>query len=196
MAPLTRFRAGDDYVPTDMMKASVPGTLLITEGTQISQRSIGRKNVLGIWYPAQVAAWREITDAVHAKGSCIWCQLWVLGRVSNPALLSELGLKLLGPSSIASSPDSPLPEEMSEKEIQEISEDHRIAARNAIEAGFDGVWIQGGGGYLPDQFLQDVTNKRTDHWGGSIENRARFPIEVTKAISQEIGSRKGQYPLV
>ncbi|KAF3403168.1 Chanoclavine-I aldehyde reductase easA [Talaromyces pinophilus] len=196
MAPLTRFRADDDYIPTDIMKeyytqrASVPGTLLVTEGTQISKRSIGIKNVPGIWSSAQIAAWREITDAVHAKGSYIWCQFWVLGRASNPALRRELGLKLLGPSPVASSLDRPLPEEMSEEEIQEVIEDHRIAARNAIEAGFDGIEIQGGGGYLPDQFLQDVTNKRTDHWGGSIENRARFPIEVTKAISQEIGSRK------
>ncbi|EWG44746.1 hypothetical protein FVEG_05741 [Fusarium verticillioides 7600] len=196
MAPLTRFRADDDYVPTEMMKeyytqrASVPGTLLITEGTQISQRTLGIRNVPGIWSPAQIAAWREITDAVHAKGSYIWCQLWVLGRASNPALRSELGLDILGPSPIASSPDRPLPREMSEQEIQEVIEDHRIAARNAIEAGFDGVEIQGGGGYLPDQFLQDVTNKRIDRWGGSIENRARFPLELVKVIAQEIGSSK------
>ncbi|KAH7028927.1 uncharacterized protein B0I36DRAFT_244839 [Microdochium trichocladiopsis] len=198
MAPLTRFRADENYVPTAIMKeyyaqrASVPGTLLISEGVQISQRSIGIQNVPGIWSRAQIDAWREITDAVHAKGSYIWCQLWVLGRASrlDPAVQEKLGVKLLGASPIAISPDHRIPEEMSEEDIRQSIEDHRVAARNAIEAGFDGVQLQGSGGYLLDQFFQDVTNKRTDRWGGSLENRARFPIEVIKAISQEIGSIK------
>lgn len=166
------------------------GTLLISEGVQISQRCIGVKNVPGIWSPAQIAAWREITDSVHAKGSYIWCQLWVQGRSSNPALRRELGLKLLGPSAVAGSPDGEVPEEMTEEEIQEVIEDFRVAAKNAIEAGFDGVQFHGANGYLGDQFLQDVSNKRTDRWGGSIENRARFYIEAIKAIVQEVGPGK------
>ena len=102
----------------------------------------------------------------------------------------SLGLKVLGPSPIGISKDGPAPEEMTEEDIQAVLEDHRIAARNAIAAGFDGVEIQGGGGYLPDQFLQDVSNTRTDKWGGSIENRSRFPLEVTKAVAEEVGYQK------
>jgi NADPH2 dehydrogenase len=134
--------------------------------------------------------WREITDAVHAKGLFIWCQLWALGRASNPDLRKELGLQLLAPSPVAISADRPVPKEMSETEIQEMIEDHRTAARNVMETGFDGVEIQGSGGYLSDQFLQPVTNQRTDYWGGSIEHRARFPIELLKAVSGEIGSKR------
>ncbi|KAF5625198.1 nadh:flavin oxidoreductase nadh oxidase family [Fusarium sp. NRRL 25303] len=109
--------------------------------------------------------------------------LWVPDRASDPGLGSELRRDVLSPSPIASSSDCPLSQKMSEGELQEVIEDHRIAARNAIEAGFDSVEIQGGGGYLSDQFPQDLTNKRTDHWGGSIKNRARFPHEVVKAIA-------------
>lgn len=171
-------------------RASVPGTLLISEGVQIAPRQLGIRNVPGIWSRDQIAAWREITDAVHAKGSFICCQLWALGRASNPDLRKELGLRLLAPSPVAISADRPVPEEMSEIEIQEMIEDHRTAARNALEAGFDGVQIQGSGGYLSDQFLQPVTNQRTDFWCGSIEHRARFPIELLKAVSEELGSKR------
>ncbi|KXJ96270.1 hypothetical protein Micbo1qcDRAFT_218183 [Microdochium bolleyi] len=187
MAPLTRFRADENFVPTAIMKdyyvqrASVPGTLLISEGTQISQRSVGVQNVPGIWSRAQIDAWREIADAVHAKGSYIWL---------DPKRRAELGSRLLGPSPIPVTPNDAVPGEMSEQDIQDCIEDHRTAARNAIEAGFDGIQIQGSGGYLADQFFQEVTNKRTDRWGGSLENRARFPLELLQAISQDIGSSK------
>ncbi|KAJ1337251.1 chanoclavine-I aldehyde reductase [Microdochium nivale] len=101
-------------------------------------------NVPGIWSRVQIDTWREITDAVHAKGSFIWCQLWVLGRASrlDPARRKELGVKHIGPSAVPVSPNHPIPEEMSEEDIQATIEDHRIAARNAIEAGFDGVQIR------------------------------------------------------
>lgn len=171
-------------------RASVPGTLLISEGVQISQRQIGLRNVPGIWSRDQIAAWRDITNAVHARGSYIWCQLWAFGRAGDPALRRELGLRHLGPSPVAIAADRPVPEEMSETDIQEIMQDFCVAARNAMEAGFDGVEIQGSGGYLPDQFLQPITNKRTDSWGGSIESRARFPVELVKAVSKEVGSNK------
>lgn len=171
-------------------RASVPGTLILTEATQISRRAIGVRNAPGIWSPEQIAAWRKITDAVHAKGSYIWCQLWCLGRASDPALRRELGLKFVSASDVPSSPDGEAPEPLTEEEILELIEDYRTAARNAMEAGFDGVEFHGANGYLPDQFLQDVSNKRTDRWGGSIENRARFHLEATKAIIEEVGADK------
>ncbi|KAH8176377.1 NADH:flavin oxidoreductase / NADH oxidase family protein [Sarocladium implicatum] len=196
MAPLTRYRADDDFVPMDMAKeyyvqrACVPGTMIITEATQISYRCIGRDNAPGIWSEAQIKAWRGITDAVHAKGCYMWCQLWVQGRSANPAVQKRLGVKYMSSSAVSHSADVEAPEEMSEQDILDTIEDYRVAAKNAMEAGFDGVELHGGNGYLPDQFLQDVCNKRADRWGGSIENRARFHIEVLKAIAQEIGPNK------
>jgi NADPH2 dehydrogenase len=114
----------------------------------------------------------------------------VLGRASVPALRQELGLKLLSSSAVAGSADGPVPEEMTEEEIKEVMDDYRAAAKNALEAGFDGVQLHGGNGYLPDQFLQDVCNKRTDRWGGSIENRARFHIEAAKTIAEVVGPNR------
>ncbi|KAK7754382.1 hypothetical protein SLS62_003675 [Diatrype stigma] len=183
MAPLTRFQHYEQ-------RACVPGTLLITEATLISARGAGSSNVPGIWSEAQVAGWRRVTDAVHAKGCKIYCQVWHQGRAGSVEHLAKYGGRLLSSSAVPLSPDGETPAEMSEQDIQDVIEDFVTAAKNAIAAGFDGVEIHGANGYLLDQFLQDTCNKRTDRWGGSIENRSRLHIEVTKAIIGAIGADK------
>ncbi|KAB5570123.1 hypothetical protein GE09DRAFT_696730 [Coniochaeta sp. 2T2.1] len=197
MAPLTRYRADDDRVPLPIVKeyyvqrASTPGTLLITEATLISLRAAGRLNVPGIWSDSQIARWREVVDAVHAKGCKIFCQLWHLGRGAHPEVLRANGHRLLSSSAVAIDETREVPEEMTEPEIWETIADYATAAKDAVmEAGFDGVEIHGANGYLPDQFLQDVCNRRTDGWGGSITNRARFHLEVTKAVVEAVGADK------
>ncbi|KAL2863857.1 alkene reductase [Aspergillus lucknowensis] len=199
LAPMTRFRNDDRHVPLDMViqyyeqRASVPGTLLITEATLISQRAGVYKNVPGIWSPEQIAQWRKVTDAVHAKGSYIYSQLWALGRVADiEATRGEVGrpdAELIAPTAEAFSPGV-VPREMSEDDIRGVIGDFATAARNAVAAGFDGVEIHGANGYLIDQFIQNVTNKRNDRWGGSVENRARFPVEVIRAVVDAIGAER------
>lgn len=194
LAPLTRFRVDDDHVPLPFVKdyyaqrGSTPGTLLITEATLISPRAGGYDNVPGLWSDAQVARWKEVTDAVHAKGSYIFAQLWALGRVANPAVLAKDGFELASASDIPAGEGSPKPRALTEEEIQALIHDFTQAARNAVNAGFDGVEIHGANGYLVDQFIQDVSNKRTDKWGGSIENRSRFAVEIVRAVSEAIGA--------
>jgi len=136
-----------------------------------------------------MTAWKEVTDAVHAKGSKIFCQLWHLGRAGDPGALASFGLKLKSASSVAMDSNHQVPEELTEDEIWEVISEYAVAAKNAIDrAGFDGVEIHGANGYLPDQFIQDITNKRNDKWGGSIENRSRFLLEVTKAVVNAVGA--------
>lgn len=156
MAPLTRFRSDDNHVPLSFVKeyytqrASVPGTLLITEGTYISARAGGMKSVPGIWSKEQAAAWKEITDSVHSKGSYIYCQLWALGRAADAEVLKEeTGLDVFSSSAIPMSPDAVTPKEMTEEEIVSFIGDYKEAARIAIEeAGFDGVEIHGANGMM------------------------------------------------
>lgn len=196
MAPMTRFRADDAHVPLPFVKdyyeqrASVPGTLIITEGTFISARNGGYPNVPGIYSKEQIAAWKKITDAVHAKGSFIYVQLWALGRTASADYLKSNGYELVSSSAVPMSDNSPTPRALTEEEIWSFIGDYAQAAKNAIEAGFDGVEIHGANGYLIDQFTQDTCNKRTDSWGGSVENRARFALEVTKAVTAAIGADK------
>ncbi|KAI0844564.1 FMN-linked oxidoreductase [Daldinia vernicosa] len=196
MAPLTRFRANVEHVPLPFVKeyyeqrASVPGTLLITEGTFITRRAGGYLNVPGIWSKEQIAAWKEITDAVHAKGSYIYVQLWALGRTANPDVLKAGGADLISASAIPYEEGQPVPRELTIDEIRSFVADYAQAARNAVEAGFDGVEIHGANGYLIDQFIQDVSNHRQDQYGGSIENRARFAVEIASAIVDAIGAEK------
>ncbi|KAI9750731.1 MAG: Chanoclavine-I aldehyde reductase fgaOx3 [Chaenotheca gracillima] len=193
MAPLTRFRADDEHVPLPMVteyyaqRASVPGTLLITEATFISPRASGYPNVPGIWNEAQIKRWKEVTDAVHSKGSYIYLQLWALGRTAKPENLEGKGFDLVSSSSVPMSSETPEPRALTEDEIHGYIEDYAQAARNSIAAGFDGVEIHGANGYLVDQFIQDNTNQRTDSWGGSVENRSRFALEVTKAVANAVG---------
>jgi NADPH2 dehydrogenase len=199
MAPLTRFRADDQNVPLPMVaeyyaqRASVPGTLLITEATFIAPQAAGYPNVPGIWNKDQITAWKTVTDAVHAKGSYIYLQLWALGRVANPDVLKGMPG---GPYAVRSASDIPekegatVPTPMTTAEISEFVGLYAQAAKNSIEAGFDGVEIHGANGYLIDQFIQDNTNQRTDGYGGSIEKRSRFGLEVAKAVVEAVGADK------
>ncbi|KGO76516.1 Aldolase-type TIM barrel [Penicillium italicum] len=195
MAPMTRFRADDNHTPLPIVteyyaqRASVPGTLLISEATSISARAGGYPNAPGIYNDAQIAAWKEVTDAVHAKGSYIYLQLWALGRVASRELLhAEGGFDLVSSSATAMDADSPTPRALTEPEIREWIADYAQAARNSIAAGFDGVEIHAANGFLIDQFVQDTCNKREDAWGGSVEGRARFAVEVSRAVVEAVGA--------
>ncbi|KAE8151066.1 putative N-ethylmaleimide reductase [Aspergillus avenaceus] len=194
MAPLTRLRADADHVPLPMstvyyeQRASVPGTFIIAEATLPSLSSGGVPHAPGLFSDAQIQTWKQVTDAVHAKGSYIFCQLVAPGRAADPStLLKEGGYDLRAPSAIPMSEDAPVPRALTEAEIHEAIHDFVAAGRNAMSAGFDGVEVHGANGYLVDQFMQDVTNQRSDGWGGSIERRARFGVEVAKALAEAIG---------
>ncbi|KAF6828474.1 NADH:flavin oxidoreductase NADH oxidase [Colletotrichum musicola] len=195
MAPLTRFRFNPDHTPLDIaldyyvQRAAVPGTLIIAEAVLISEAHGGFPNAPGIWTEAQIAGWRKITDAVHAAGSSIYCQLIAPGRAAVvPVLEKEGGHPLLSSSAVPISDDSPVPREMTADEIAQAVCDFAQAGKNAIAAGFDGVEVHGANGYLVDQFLQDNCNKRTDAWGGSVENRSRFAVDVAAALVDAIGA--------
>ncbi|KAK4692114.1 NADPH2 dehydrogenase, partial [Lecanoromycetidae sp. Uapishka_2] len=198
MAPLTRYRADFAHVHNHLaveyysQRASVAGTLLITEATFISPRASGYANAPGIYNAEQIKAWKEVTNAVHEKKSYIFCQLWALGRAAKP----EIVRKEAGDRWFASSSATPMqaggeaPRALEKDDIWGFVGDYAQAAKNAIEAGFDGVEIHGANGYLIDQFTQDVCNKRTDAWGGSVEKRSRFGLEVAKAVVEAVGKEK------
>ncbi|KAF9516714.1 hypothetical protein BS47DRAFT_1327244 [Hydnum rufescens UP504] len=195
MAPLTRTRADSSHAHRDIaaehysQRASTPGTLIISEATFISQKASGMSHVPGIWTLEQIEGWRKVTEAVHARGSFIFCQLWALGRAASPNLLDETGNDYVSASAIPEGKKR-APRPLSIEEIREYVQDYTQAAKNAIEAGFDGVELHAAHGYLPDQFIQDVTNHRTDAYGGSIENRARFVLEILESISNAIGQSR------
>lgn len=196
MAPLTRLRATAERVPTPLMKeyygqrAAVPGTLIISEGTFVSPNCGTYPHAPGIWREDQISGWKAITDEVHAKGCFIYCQLFTAGRVAEPEMSKKEGFSVIGPSAIPSDESGPVPREMTLAEIKQTVQDFTAAARNAMKAGFDGVEIHGANGYLLDQFLQDVSNKRTDEYGGSVENRSRLIHEVMESISDAIGHER------
>lgn len=197
MAPLTRMRASDDRVPTPLMKeyytqrAAVPGTLIITEGTCVAPSACGGfANCPGIWSKDQVAEWRTITDEVHRKGSFIYCQLFSFGRAADPEIAKSEGIEIVGPSGIAIGEGAPVPRALTVAEIKQMVQDFVAASENAISAGFDGVEIHGANGYLIDQFTQDNSNKRNDEYGGSVENRSRFIIDIIKAAAHAIGPER------
>ncbi|KAL5412116.1 hypothetical protein PMIN06_009622 [Paraphaeosphaeria minitans] len=196
MAPLTRFRTDENHVPLPMVaeyyaqRASAPGTLLISEATLISKQAGGYANVPGIYSQEQIDSWKKVTEAVHKKGSFIYLQLWALGRVASSAQAEKEGITIKTSSPVALGEGYATPKEMTIEEIQETIGDYAQAAKNAIEAGFDGVELHGANGYLIDQFIQDTVNQRTDAYGGSVENRSRFAIEATKAVADAIGAKK------
>ncbi|KIW10861.1 hypothetical protein PV08_10160 [Exophiala spinifera] len=201
MAPLTRFRADDNHVPLPFVstyysqRGSTPGTLLVTEATFISPQAGGYANVPGIYTDEQVEAWRGVTSAVHARGSYIYLQLWHLGRCANPQVAAAEGIRVVSssPSPLLKDgqPEAVVPHELTPEEIRGVVADYAAAARNAVErAGFDGVEIHGANGYLVDQFLQDGVNTRTDAYGGSVENRSRFGLEVARAVVDAVGPEK------
>ena len=196
MAPLTRFRVNDNHEVLPMaaqyygQRACVPGTLLITEATLVSKQSGGYANVPGIYTQAQIDAWKPITEAVHKQGSFVYLQLWALGRVADKDFAEKNGIAIKSSSATSLGEGYATPKEMTFEEIKQSVNDYAQAAKNAIEAGFDGVEIHGANGYLIDQFLQDNCNKRTDSYGGSVENRSRFAVEVTQAVAQAVGADK------
>jgi N-ethylmaleimide reductase len=200
MAPMTRNRAGAGNTPTDLTvryyEQRASAALIITEATQISPEGLGYPNTPGIYSEEQVTAWRRVTDAVHARGGRIFLQLWHVGRISHPSLQPN-GQLPVAPSAIAArgsamtlSGPQPfvVPRALALDEIPVIVQQYVDGAARALAAGFDGVEIHGANGYLIEQFLLDGTNQRTDEYGGSIENRARFLLEVTAAVTRAVGA--------
>ncbi|KAH9062615.1 hypothetical protein EDB83DRAFT_2675366 [Lactarius deliciosus] len=197
LAPMKRARADERYVLGVLgleyykQRTSTPGTLAVTEGTIIAPQAGGNANIPGIWSDEQIVAWKSITDAVHANGSFIYLQLWSLGRIAESDVLrKDGGYELVGASAIAlEGRETPRP--LTVAEIKEYVQLYATAAENAVlKAGFDGVEIQSAGGLLPDQFLQTVSNTRTDEYGGSLENRLRFVLEITEAVVKAVGANK------
>jgi N-ethylmaleimide reductase len=199
MAPMTRNRAGPGNVPTALNAtyyAQRAGAgLIVSEATQVSPQGVGYPGTPGIHSAEQVAGWKLVTDAVHGAGGRIFLQLWHVGRISHPSLQPG-GALPVAPSAIAPAGQAwttngmeafVTPRAFETSEIPGVVEEYRRGAANARAAGFDGVELHGANGYLIDQFLRDSTNKRTDRYGGSPGNRARFLIEVTQALIGEWG---------
>jgi N-ethylmaleimide reductase len=195
MAPLTRNRAthGTDApneLNVEYYRQRASAGLIITEATQISQQGQGYIWTPGIYTPAQVEGWKKVTDAVHAAGGKIFIQLWHVGRISHVSLqpngaapVAPSAIRANGQTFIASGfADLSEPRALTVEEIRSIVRDYVTAAENAKKAGFDGIEIHAANGYLIEQFLKDKTNHRTDEYGGSVENRIRFALEVTDAI--------------
>jgi len=202
MAPMTRNRAGPGNVPgplsvTYYVQRASAG-LIVTEGTQVSQQGQGYAGTPGIHSAEQVAGWKLVTQAVHAAGGRIFLQLWHVGRISHPSLQPNGGPPV-APSALQPAGQimtargmQPFvtPRALETSEVAGVVEDFRRGAANAKLAGFDGVELHGANGYLVDQFLKDKTNRRTDRYGGSALNRARFLLEVTEALVGEWGSER------
>jgi N-ethylmaleimide reductase len=194
MAPLTRSRAQKGDIPSqfaaEYYEQRASAGLIIAEATQISPQGKGYAYTPGIYNEAQVEGWKKITAAVHEKGGCIFLQLWHVGRISHPALQPDRALPVapsaIQPAGEAFTEEGNLPHvtprALETSEIPGLIEQYRVAARHALDAGFDGVEIHAANGYLIDQFLRDATNHRTDAYGGSLENRTRLLLEVTTAV--------------
>ncbi|KZD23381.1 alkene reductase [Tardiphaga robiniae] len=202
MAPLTRNRALPGNVPNPLAieyySQRASAGLLVTEGTPVSQQGQGYQDVPGIYTKEQIAGWKKVTEAVHAKGGHIYMQIWHVGRISHISLQPNGGAPV-APSAIPAKTktyvnntftDVSEPRALELGEIPGIIDSFARGAANAVEAGFDGVEIHGANGYLLDQFARDSTNKRTDAYGGSLENRAKLMLEVSKAVAREIGADK------
>jgi N-ethylmaleimide reductase len=207
MAPMTRCRTtqpGD--IPNALMAEyyaqRAAAGLIVSEATQVSRQGQGYSFTPGIYSPAQVAGWRQVTDAVHAAGGRIFLQLWHVGRMSHPvfhdgappvapsAIAPEAQVWIVGADGAGGMVDCPTPRALEVAEIAAIVEDFRRGAANAMAAGFDGVEIHGANGYLIDQFLRSTSNRRGDAYGGSIANRIRFLDEVASAVAAEAGAQR------
>lgn len=209
MAPLTRLRVLDEKaIPTEIMaeyyeqRSCEAGTLIISESVLISEEAGGYQNVPGIWNQTQIEGWKKVTSAVHKKKSFIYAQLWALGRSADYNYLTKvLGHDYVSASNIPdlsnSSEVDPMahetrenhaPRALTKQEIKKYIRDFVQAAKNSIEAGFDGVELHAANGYLLDQFIRGCTNVRTDEYGGSIENRNRFVLEIVDAVVDAIGA--------
>lgn len=206
LPPLTRVRADINGVPDGKLsgeyysqRGQSPGTLLITEAVSVSKQASGFDHTPGLYSEEQVEQWKIVTDAVHSKKSYVFAQLWATGRAGNPASLARDGLRY-----DSASDDVYLSEDIKEaalkaknpqhgitkEEIKEYVANFAKAAKNAVAAGFDGVELHAANGYLVDQFLDPATNHRTDEYGGSIENRARFALEIIDAMVEAIGAER------
>ena len=208
MAPMTRSRSSQPgNIPNDMMatyyRQRATAGLIITEATQISDDAQGYSFTPGVYTDDQVAGWSKVTQSVHDEGSKMFCQIWHVGRVSHATF--QKGEKPIAPSALApvetqvwvadengngKMVDCEEPREMTKDDIRRVVNDFASAAKRAVEAGFDGVEIHGGNGYLIDQFLRTNSNKRTDEYGGTRENRIRFLLEVVDAVVSAIGAHK------
>ncbi|MCU7551813.1 alkene reductase [Chitinophagaceae bacterium LB-8] len=202
MAPMTRSRANSKGEVTDVTvlyySQRASAGLIISEGINISNQALGSPYTPGLYTQEQIDAWKKVTKAVHDNGSVIYAQLWHTGRVGHSILKN--GELPVAPSAIAiegqqhftgdGMKDYETPRALSTKEVKQIVQDYKQAAINAMEAGFDGVELHAAFGYLPNQFLADSANQRTDEYGGSIENRNRFVLEVMEQMVLAIGSDK------
>lgn len=209
MAPMTRSRASQPGDVPNALMAEYYGQrasagIIITEATQVSLQGMGYAKTPGIYTKEQIEGWKLVTEEVHKKGSKIFLQLWHVGRVSSSKVN---GLQPIGPSAKIAKETSvyifngapngdatfvpvETPKEMTKEDINQVIEEFRIGAKNAIEAGFDGVEIHGANGYLIDQFLRSNSNERKDEYGGSKENRVRILTEITEAVAKEVGTEK------
>jgi N-ethylmaleimide reductase len=199
MAPMTRNRATDN-IPNALMAEyyaqRATAGLIVTEGTSPSPNGLGYPRIPGIFSTAQVEGWKRITDAVHAKGAKMFVQLMHCGRIAH-SLNLPAGARVLAPSAVAAAGEMytdakgpqphPVPQAMTEADIQSTIAEFAQAAKNAVAAGFDGIELHGANGYLLEQFIRPNTNQRTDGYGGSIEKRARFVLEVVEAVIAAIG---------
>jgi N-ethylmaleimide reductase len=206
MSPMTRSRAVDGHVPNPLAAEyytqRAGAGLIITEATQVSPQGIGYVRTPGIHSKEQVEGWKKITEAVHKAGGKIFLQLWHVGRISHSDFHD--GKPPVAPSAIAAEgktwtqegqKDYSKPRALDVSELPGIVEDFRRGAQNAKDAGFDGVELHGANGYLLDQFTRDGSNKRTDNYGGSLENRLRFPLEVVDAVIKVWGADRVGYRL-
>lgn len=201
MSPLTRCHASEGRVPNKLMQdyyvQRASAGIIFSEATAVTPMGVGYPDTPGIWSEAQIEGWKPITEAVHKAGGRMLLQLWHVGRISHPDYLH--GRAPVAPSAIAAQGHVsqkrpkvayPVPRALELNEIPRVIEEFKKGAENAKRAGFDGVEIHGANGYLLDQFLQDGSNKRTDRYGGSIENRARLMLEVTDAVISVWGPSK------
>jgi N-ethylmaleimide reductase len=202
MSPMTRNRAIDN-LPNDLMTEyyaqRASAGLIVTEGTSPSPNGLGYPRIPGIFSPAQVAGWKKVTDAVHVKGAKFFIQFMHTGRIGH-ALNLPKGARVLGPSAVQAAGEmytdsqgmkpNDMPQAMTEAEVKSAIAEFAQAAKNAVAAGFDGIELHGANGYLIEQFIRPNSNQRTDSYGGSIENRARFAIEVVNACIAAIGKDK------
>lgn len=202
MAPMTRSRADSNGVPTELMATyyaqRASAGLIVSEGTQPSVVGQGYPNTPGIHTKEQVQGWNKVTEAIHSKGGHIFAQIMHAGRIGHPSLHQDSSVPV-GPSAIKAAgqvftpqglQDMVVPQELDVEGIQSTIADFVSAAKNAIEAGFDGIELHGANGYLLQQFLASNTNQRKDEYGGSIQGRIRFVIQVTQAVTKAIGSKR------
>ncbi len=202
MAPMTRSRCIGN-VPGPLVATyygqRAEAGLIITEGTSPSPDGLGYPRIPGCFDAAQVAGWKAVTTAVHEKGGRIFLQMMHTGRVGHPLNLPK-GAKVLGPSAVRlegkmhtdqeGEQPYPIPIEMTAADIEQVTSEYVSSAAHAVSAGFDGVEVHGANGYLVDQFLNTASNARTDEWGGSVTNRTRFALEVTRRVAEKIGGER------